>query len=198
MDNAPAETEPQQTSPVPYSRFELRTVSIIAVNKAVKALADTAGGNDQMPPPQLLKMALPAVASTVTFIINNSILSSTVTERWKEAVLIPVYKTGDRDEPRNYRPVCLSPSVAKVTENIVLQQLTDHLETKRLITDCQFGFKKGRSTEMTLLSITESMLGEMDIQTVSLLCLLYLSKASGCVPCTQQATFSTGKCIWSA
>ena len=96
--------------------------------------------------------------------------------------MVPVHKSGAKDEPRNFRPISLLPVVSKLTERIVHQQLVAYLESNKLITPHQFSFRPGRSTEMALLTVTESTLLGMESRKLSLLSLLDLSKAFDCVP----------------
>ena len=96
--------------------------------------------------------------------------------------MVPVHKSGVKDEPRNFRPISLLPVVSKLAERIVHQQLVAYLESNELITPHQFGFRPGRSTEMALLTVTAPILLGMESRKLSLLSLLDLSKAFDCVP----------------
>ena len=62
------------------------------------------------------------------------------------------------------------------------QQLSSYLESNNLLTQSQYGFRSGRSSEMALLSVTEPILPGMEDHRFSLLCLLDLSKAFDYVP----------------
>ena len=148
--------------------FHLSTVSISTVKKAVGSMDNKAGGADQVTI-KLLKAGLPALASTLTYVINSSLSSGHVPSGWKEALVIPVHKSWQIDEPKNHRPISLLSAVNKVTERLVDHQLTVYLEENQLLELHQYGFRRGRSTEMALLSITEPILREMGNQNLSLL-----------------------------
>ena len=162
-------------------RFNLSTVSIREVKKAVRSMANKTGGNDDISV-RALKASLDATASSLTFIINSSLTKGVVPSRWKQAVVISVHKSGDRGDPKNFRPISLLPVVSKVAERLVHQQLTTYLESNNLLSPCQYGFRRGRSTEMALLTMTEQILHGMENHKFSLLCLLDLSKAFDSVP----------------
>jgi hypothetical protein len=70
---------------------------------------------------------------------------------WKEAKVIPVYKKGDKTNPANYRPVALLSLLSKIMEGYVSFHLVRHLEKNQLLSDHQFGFRKGHSTLHPLL-----------------------------------------------
>ena len=64
---------------------------------------------------------------------------------------MPIYMNGNRANPLNYRPVSLT-SVGKMCERIIANAWTQHLEENEVVTECQFGFRKGRSCATSLLS----------------------------------------------
>ena len=46
--------------------------------------------------------------------IINAILSREVPKDWKRADMTPIYKSGNKEEPLNYRPVSLTSTIAKI------------------------------------------------------------------------------------
>ena len=46
----------------------------------------------------------------------------------KLAKISPLYKSGDRFDAKNYRPVAVLPALSKVIEKIVISRLKRHLE----------------------------------------------------------------------
>jgi len=65
-------------------------------------------------------------------------------EEWKESVIVPIYKKGDKTGFSNYRGISLLPSTYKILSNILLQRLTPY--TDEIIGDHQCGFLGNRST----------------------------------------------------
>ena len=53
--------------------------------------------------------------------------------------------------PLNYRPVSLTSVPCKAMERLVVKHITDYLEANNILSDFQFGFRAGRSTEDQLL-----------------------------------------------
>ena len=164
-----------------HVKFQLSNVSISAVKKIVGNMANKAGGREQVTV-KLLKSSLLATAATLIFLINSSISRDYVPASWKEAIVVPIHKAGQVDDPKNFRPISLLPVVSKVAERVVHQQLMAYLETHKLITDYQFGFRPGRSTEMTLLSVTAPILQGMKGNSFLCSCLFDLRKAFDCMP----------------
>ena len=61
----------------------------------------------------------------------------------------PIFKTGGRTDPRNYRPMSRLPLVSKIMENSIHFQIEDYLKEK-LIYMYQQGFRTNHSTDFCL------------------------------------------------
>ena len=70
----------------------------------------------------------------------------------KSFLVTPIYKQkGSKSEPGNYRPVSLTNIVGKLMERIVKNEMTQFIESNKLLSESQHGFRSGRSvtTNMT-------------------------------------------------
>ena len=72
-------------------------------------------------------------------------------EKWESAlksgVVVPLYKMkGDRDDPNNYRGVCLLSMGSRILARVIAARLMLWAEDVGLLDDNQQGFRKGRST----------------------------------------------------
>ena len=95
---------------------------------------------------KLLKCLRDELSPVISRIVNLSLLQSTVTPELKIAKVIVLHKGGSKEDPNNYRPISLLPAISKVLEKVVYQQLSAFLEKNNILTEHQFGFRKGRST----------------------------------------------------
>ena len=77
----------------------------------------------------------------------------------------------------NYRPVSNLPFLSKILEKLVIQKLTAHCTTNKLVYPNQSAYRQGHSTESALLKIFDDLLTAMDTQLVSILTFLDLSAA---------------------
>ena len=78
---------------------------------------------------------------------------------WKEAIVTPVFKKGDKSELENYRPVSCLPAPAKLLELVACQQTSQYMEDNNLLPKSQHGFRAKRST-MTALSEVQKQWAE--------------------------------------
>ena len=65
--------------------------------------------------------------------------------------MVPIFKKGSRSDPLNYRPVSLLSVPSKCLERLIFQGLHGFLLENCILSDEQFGFRPGRSTEDQLL-----------------------------------------------
>ena len=158
------------------------TINVKGVQKLLEDLDPTkAAGPDEIPS-RLLRMVATEIAPALTKLFQISIETSAIPIIWKHALVQPVFKKGDRSNAANYRPISLTCICCKLMEHIVRSAITEHIETNNLITDAQHGFRKQRSCETQLISLTHDIATEMNKRGQTDIILLDFSKAFDKVP----------------
>ena len=80
-------------------------------------------------------------------ICNKIWISGDFPSDWRKAILIPIPKPGkDPTKPTNYRPIALTSCICKTLERMINRRLVWYLESHKLITNVQCGFRSRRST----------------------------------------------------
>ena len=74
-----------------------------------------------------MKIAPPVIADSLTYIFNQVITQSSFPDAWKMARVTPVFKNGQRNLPENYRPISVLPTISKIMERILYDQLYNYL-----------------------------------------------------------------------
>ena len=74
---------------------------------------------------------------------------------WKIHKIIPVLKSGDPTQVKNYRPISLLCNISKVLERIIYNKIIDHVSYQ--INPAQFGFMQNRSTTQQLLTFLSNV-----------------------------------------
>ena len=109
---SPIQNQPDKFIPETSSIYTYKTESsevLIAINKLA---ATKASGIDNLPT-KILKIAAPIVADSLAIIFNVSLKTGTYPNDLKVAKVSPVFKTGDRKDRYNYRPISVLPVVSK-------------------------------------------------------------------------------------
>ena len=76
------------------------------------------------------------------------------------AIVIPLHKKGDKENPSNYRPISLLPVLSKIMEKIVTNQLIKYLEDNDILSHNQFSFRSRLCTENALNKILSNVYTE--------------------------------------
>ena len=126
---------------------------------------------------KLLRMVAQAISLSITYLFNASMQSGQIPTEWKEANIIPVPKSGDKDDVSSYRPVSVIPVLAKIFKSLVHRQLYDYLETNSLLNDAQFGFRPNRSIQYVLLRTVDDWKIALDQGEIVGTVMIDLSKA---------------------
>ena len=112
---------------------------------------------------ELLKISAPVISESLAALINNSLSSGVYPRSWKESVVAPVLEAGkDATKPVSYRPISLRGNVYKVAEKVVHSQLVRFCLENKIDLDEQFGFLKGCSSELQLLTTLETWHESLD------------------------------------
>ena len=89
---------------------------------------------------------LNVIAEPLTFLINAFLEQRKLPNYLKGALVKPIYKNGDAEEPIKYRPVSITSALPKIFEKVIFNQNLKHLKTNNLLCQIQFGFRAKYST----------------------------------------------------
>ena len=81
---------------------------------------------------------------------------------WKHAKVVPLFKDGARDDMDNYRPISILPILLKILERAVQFQLVEILETYKLFSKFQCGFRRKHSTQSAITFFTDTIRRNID------------------------------------
>ena len=124
-----------------------------------------------------IKLLSPTAVTVITGLINHCFSESTVPKIWKKARIRPLYKSGIKSLPSNYRPISVLPEISKIMERLVFNKLFDYLIDNSLLSDCQFGFRPKHSCTDAQLSILKTVHSSLSVNKKVCLVTLDIQKA---------------------
>ena len=140
-----------------------------------------AAGPDQIPC-LILKKFSDLLTPILLRIFRRSYEESRVPLQMKEALIVPLHKSGSKLLTNNYRPVSLTPIIAKVLESLMYDALLSHVEDNDILNDVQHGFRRNRSTNSNLLFFWDKVTSLADKKNEVSIIYTDLRKAFDSVP----------------
>lgn len=158
-------------------KYLLRKISKLPNKKAM--------GCDGIPA-MVIKNCSLVLAPCLAEIANRCLLEMDFPSVWKQAIVLPIPKKFNSSNPGDYRPVSLLPLFSKLVESSINDIMLQFIEP--LLSDLQYGFRKGRSTTEALLVFQHFVLEGFKIcerakQPGKVIVVYFdISKAFDCVP----------------
>jgi hypothetical protein len=104
-------------------------------------------------PAELIQAGGNTLRSEIHKLINCIWNKEELPEQWKECIIVPIYKKGDKMYYSNYQGISLLSTSYKTLSNIFLSRLTPYVE--EIIGDHQCGFRLNRSTTDQIFCIRQ-------------------------------------------
>ena len=80
--------------------------------------------------------------------------------------MIPIFKTGDKKDTLNYRPISILTLFSKMFDKTMYNHLISFIEKENILYKFQFGFRKSQSTNHAIMSMVEKVNQAQDTGTV--------------------------------
>lgn len=117
------------------------------VTAAIRGIRGGKAAGWDMIPVEVFKLvekeeeATSRLAQVVWRIISKMWKSASVPEKWNKAVIVPVWKKGDKRDPQNYRGISLIPVMMKIYSKVLTNRLTQIVEGNGILVREQAGFR---------------------------------------------------------
>ena len=117
------------------------------------------GGPDKLPA-LFFKRTAATIARPLTQIYNHSLSIGEFPGEWRTAMVIPIFKSGDKKDVKNYRPISKLSVAGKLFEKLVYSRIHNFIISN--LGPEQHGFFRGRSLETNLFLFMEYIHAHLD------------------------------------
>ena len=133
------------------------------IMEIISHLNDTAGGEDLIPA-RVLKISSCVISAPLSLLINLCISKCYFPNKLKIGKVVPIFKTGIKNDLSNYRPISLLNVISKVFERLIHKKLTSFLDSTNIITGDQFGFRKNLSTNDAITNVLNYIVNSINVK----------------------------------
>ena len=102
---------------------------------------------------EMIKASLQDMMLVYLKLLNSILISGKMPETWCRGLITPIYKSGDRSDPSNYRGICVSSCLGKLFCTILNQRLLKHVNSCNVLHNSQIGFLPNNRTADHVLTI---------------------------------------------
>jgi hypothetical protein len=109
--------------------------------------------------------------TSITHLVNDCLEQGVMPLVFKSSTITPIPKVKYLVSPESFRPINNLPVLEKLIEQVVFNQLNEHVENNKLLSDAQFGFRRNHSTEAAILDVVSEIIDAHEIGN----CMILLS-----------------------
>jgi hypothetical protein len=147
------------------------------IDKIVSMLSSSSSSGIDGICPYIVKNTISEIKFPLAFIFNLSLSTGQFPDQLKIAKIVPIFKSDDKTNISNYRPIYVLPFISKILEKIMYIRLLDYLKSSDILVPNQFGFREKHSTYMAILKLVDDISEELNNKNYSIGIFIDLSKA---------------------
>lgn len=161
------------------SSFTFNNKAILLIIKNLRF--NTGYGSDGITS-QIIKLSHLAIVPYLNRLFSISINNCQIPNDWRTAIVHPIFKSGARNDPSNYRPISNTSITCKIMERLITDYIHKSWKLNNQLFKNQHGFRKEYSCESSITVFTQELAEYVDkgIQVDAIL--LDFSKAFDVVP----------------
>lgn len=126
---------------------------------------------------KIVKDVAAIIALPLCYIFNLSTVCGVFPNKLKTSIVKPIFKTGDKNNIDNYRPVAILTVFSKIYEKIIYQCVYTFFEKHNLFAPCQYGFRKNKCINMAIYNFLNRVLTNIDRRASTVAMFMDMSKA---------------------
>ena len=139
----------------------LRKITEEDINKIFDSLSNKNSKGLDYSSHKLVKLVKAEIVPILTRLINQSIADKVYPKCLKIAKIVPLFKSGKKNDVNNYRPISLLSTFNKIFECVLHKTITSFIENNNILFQNQFGFRKYHSTIDALIKTHDYIIHEI-------------------------------------
>ena len=159
--------------------FSFRKITVEEMLEQLQNLDPKKGSPQEAIPAKILKSNADLFCFPLTELFNKLVEESSFPDDMKNADVSSLFKKDNNMSKKNYRPISLLPTIAKIFERLMHRQLSEF--TARLFSPLLGGFRQGYNTQHALLNFLQHCKNSIDNKGLAGAVFMDLSKAFDCV-----------------
>ena len=132
------------------------------ISHAISQLKSSVSQTPDLIPSLYIKKTALNLLRPLHILFNYSVSSGEIPSIWKKGIIVPIYKKGKTNDPKNYRPISLTSVVCRLLEKIIHKYIAFHIMNNNIISEAQHGFISGRSTQTQQLNFLNTLTQTFD------------------------------------
>ena len=128
-----------------------------AVLKKMQALKDTSAPGPDKIGARILKETSDILCGPLALVFRRCLDEGCVPEDWRKANVTPIFKSGSKMSPCNYRPISLTCIICKIMESVIRDKIVSHLVSNNLLHSSQHGFWASKSCQTNLIEYMNTL-----------------------------------------
>ena len=110
----------------------------------------------------VLKKVIHSIIEPLVYNCNKSLETGVFPDQLKIAKVVPIFKSGEKNQYNNYRPVSLLSQFSKILEKAFNNRLMKFVKANKIIYNGQYGFRTNHSTELAVIEMVEKITDAID------------------------------------
>ena len=159
------------------SSFFLNPLRVSETKKFINKLNSNKSTRSDLPKIKFLKMSAEIISPALTEILNRCIINGFFPDSLKLAEVIPIHKSGPKNDVNNYRPISLLSPFSKLLETHIYNNLINFLNKNDVIYHNQFGFRNNSSTDLAVINTINDLISSLENRKTTCSIFLDLAKA---------------------
>lgn len=161
----------------PHDSFSIPYLTVFDVGKSISSLKNKRTSGHDGISSTVLKLALPYIVDSLTYVYNLCISQGKFPCSLKKAKVVPLPKTKDLTDPNKFRPISLLSTLSKPIEKHVHSHMQKYLDKHELIHPLQSGFRPRHSCHTALTHLIDRWLTAINNRKMTGTVYLDLTKA---------------------